>query len=247
MKSIRWQIFLGLSLIVLSVLFYLFHYVIFRDAHHIFIYMIGDVAFVFIEVLLVTLIIHQLLTAREKRTKMEKLNMVIGSFFSELGRGVLVHFSNYDPKLESIRKNLIVTNNWSEQEFSKMSRVLKNYDYSIDITNIDIKELRSYLIKKRDFLLRLLENPVLLEHESFTEMLRALFHLIEELQHREDSDELPPSDYAHLAGDIKRVYSSMVYQWIDYMKYLKSKYPYLFSLAMRMNPFDQDASPIVRG
>ena len=54
MKRLNWQILLGLSLIALSALFYLVHYAIFRDAHHIFIYMVGDIAFVPIEVLMVT-------------------------------------------------------------------------------------------------------------------------------------------------------------------------------------------------
>ena len=101
-------------------------------------------------------------------------------------------------------------------------------------------------MKKRDFLLRLLENPTLLEHEAFTDLLRAVFHLTEELQSRQSGIELPPNDYMHLAGDIKRVYSLLVQQWLDYMKYLKVNYPYLFSLAMRTNPFDQEASPVVQ-
>jgi hypothetical protein len=37
MKHFNWQILLGLSLIALSVAFYLLHYAIFRDPHHIFI------------------------------------------------------------------------------------------------------------------------------------------------------------------------------------------------------------------
>ena len=85
MKHARWQVFLGLALIVLSAAFYLLHYFIFRDYHHIFIYLIGDIGFVFIEVLLVTMILHQLLSSHERRSKMEKLNMVIGTFFSEIG------------------------------------------------------------------------------------------------------------------------------------------------------------------
>ena len=82
MKRFSWQILLGLSLIALSIVFYLLHYAIFGDPHHIFIFLIGDIAFVFIQVLLVTLIIHQLLNMREKRARLEKLNMVIGAFFS---------------------------------------------------------------------------------------------------------------------------------------------------------------------
>jgi hypothetical protein len=68
---------------------------------------------------------------------------------------------------------------------------------------------------ERDFLVRLLENPILLEHESFTELLRAVFHLTEELAAREDLGNLPDSDYKHLAGDIKRAYVLLVHQWLD--------------------------------
>lgn len=56
---------------------------------------------------------------------------------------------------------------------------------------------------------------------------------------------MPSNDLQHLAGDIKRAYIRLAGEWLDYMKYLKDNYPYLFSLAMRMNPFDQNASPIV--
>ena len=246
MRVFRWPILLGLSLIVLSALFYLIHYTIFRDPHHIFIYLIGDVAFVFIEVLLVTLIIHQLLNVREKRARLEKLNMVIGAFFSEVGTRLITYFSDFDPKLDKIREELIVTTGWSEQDFSSVSKRLKNYDYEVEIQKVELEYLGGFLMEKRDFLLRLLENPNLLEHESFTELLRAVFHLTEELQSREDISQLPDTDYDHLSGDIKRAYVLLVHQWVDYMKHLKENYPYLFSLAMRINPFDQSASPVVK-
>ncbi|UCG99862.1 MAG: hypothetical protein JSU78_05345 [Deltaproteobacteria bacterium] len=246
MKRISWQIILGLSLIILSVFFYLIHYAIFRDPHHIFIYLIGDIGFVFIEVLLVTLIIHQLLSMREKRARLEKLNMVIGAFFSEVGTRLLTYLSDLDPKLDRIRKELIVTTDWSYQEFSRVSKRLKNYDYGVEIQEVELEYLRGFLMEKRDFLLRLLENPNLLEHESFTELLRAVFHLTEELEARENIRQLPDPDREHLAVDIKRAYILLVHQWVDYMKYLKDNYPHLFSLAMRTNPFDQEASPIVK-
>jgi len=246
MKRFSWQILLGLALILLSVILYLIHYVIFRDAHHIFIYLLGDIAFVPVEVLLVTVIIHRLLSEREKRARLEKLNMVIGSFFSEVGTILLTYFSDFDPKLATIRKHLIVTNDWSEQEFLSVSKRLGNYDYMVDIRKVDLEGLRGFLVGKREFMLRLLENPTLLEHESFTELLRAVFHLTEELERRGDVRQLPDTDYEHLAGDIKRAYILLVQRWLDYMKYLKDNYPYLFSLAMRTNPFDQTASPFVR-
>ena len=246
MKRHVWEILLGFSLLALSVIFYLIHYVIFRDAHHIFIYLMGDIAFVFIEVLLVTLIIHELLNLREKRVRMEKLNMVIGSFFSEVGTQLLTLFSDLDPNLEYIRSELIVTRDWSEENFCAVGKRLKEYEYSVEIDKINIDRLSESLVKKRDFLLRLLENPNLLEHEAFTDVLQAVFHLTEELAAREDTSQLPPSDYAHIAADVKRVYVLLIHQWVDYMKYLKNNYPYLFSLAARKNPFDQSASVVVR-
>lgn len=245
MKRFRWQILLGLSLIILSAIFYLIHYAIFRDVHHIFIYLIGDIAFVFIEVMLVTLIIHQLLDKREKRMKLNKLNMVIGAFFSEVGADLMKSFIEFDDHIDEIRKNLMVANHWSGHQFSEVNKSLVNYDFKIASQKGDLEELKNFLAGKRDFLLRLLENPNLLEHEAFTNLLWAVFHLSEELENRADVKKLIDTDHAHISGDMKRAYILLVSQWLNYMKHLKSDYPYLFSLAARMNPFDPNASPIV--
>jgi len=246
MRRPSWQVLLGITLIVLSAIVYLIQYAVFRDARHIFIYLMGDTAFVFIEVLLVTLIIHSLLNEREKRVRLEKLNMVIGAFFSEVGTGLLAYLSDFDPKLDAIRKELIVTNNWSEREFSEVSKRLRTYDYTVEVKRISLQDLRSFLVGKRDFLLRLVENPTLLEHETFTFLLRGVFHLTEELSNRQEVTGLPDTDYKHLAADLERVYEKLVGEWLDYMRYLKTNYPFLFSFAMRTNPFDQDASTIVK-
>ena len=94
-----------------------------------------------------------------------------------------------------------------------------------------MEELYKLLLQNRDFLLRLLENPVLFEHESFTELLRALFHLADELALRRNLKQLPATDYIHLENDINRSYVLIAQQWLEYMKHLKDNYPYLFSLA----------------
>jgi hypothetical protein len=246
MKRTNWYSLLGVSLVAWSFIVYFIQVRAFGRTADTFFYMLQDLAFVPIQVLLVTLIISGLLDKKEKRVRLEKLNMVMGTFFSEVGTKLLSYFSNSDPELHQVRGELIVSNEWSELKFGSMSKRIKNYEYGIDIQKMSLEELRSFLNAKKDFLLRLLENPNLLEHESFTELLRAVFHLMEELVNREDIRQLPDSDYRHLAGDIKRAYSLLVYQWLDYMKHLKDNYPYLFSLAMRTNPFDQNASPIVK-
>ena len=245
-RFLNWQILLGIFLIVLSAVLYLFHYAIFRDSHHIFIYLLSDIAFVPIEVLLVTLIIHRLLNAREKRAMMKKMNMVVGVFFSEVGTALLTLFSVFDPQSGKFGVKLLVASNWPEQEFSIVKKYVKNYDCKIEINRGDIEGLRDFLVRERRFLLALLQNPNLLEHESFTDLLWAVTHLTEELSHRKGLKNLPIADYEHLSGDIKRAYIMLITEWLAYMKHLKESYPYLFSLAVRTNPFDPAASPEVK-
>jgi hypothetical protein len=245
MKRFSWQIFLGLSFILLSTMLYLIHYAIFRDSHHIILYLIGDIAFLPVQVLLVTLIIDQLLSSREKRAMLKKLNMVIGSFFSEVGTQLLKSFSTFALHEDQIRNDLVKNNDWSNKAFSNIHKYLKSYDYHVESQKGNLESLKIFLLEKRGFLLVLLENPNLLEHESFTELLWAVFHLTEELAFRTDLKQLPNTDHQHLSADIKRAYTLLISEWLAYMRHLKTNYPYLFSLAARMNPFDPEASPIV--
>jgi len=185
------------------------------------------------------------LARREFNGRMEKLNMLIGLFFSEVGLYLMSSFSDYDEGFERIRPSLIITAKWNDQHFDTVIRNLRGYQFKADKERLGLVSLRTFLFKSRDFLVRLLENPVLLEHQSFTDLLRAVFHLTEELTYRGDVTHLPAADQAHLAGDIKRVYDLLIIEWLDYMKYLKKNYPFLFSLALRTNPFDRSASIIV--
>lgn len=246
MNISKWYKIFGLSLVVISATIYFIHYLIFGDVHHIFIYLLGDIAFVPIEVLLVTLVLHQLITYMEKRNILEKLNMVIGIFFSEFGTKLLSYFSDFDPNLDAVRNELVVTNDWVDEDFLDTKKRLKNDDYSVNIQDIDLEKLRTLLSDNRNLLVQLLENPTLLEHESFTKLLRAVFHLLEELVARDDLSNLPDTDLDHLRGDIGRAYGLLVVEWLDYMQHLKDNYPYLFSLSMRLNPFDRSASPVVK-
>ncbi len=92
-------------------------------------------------------------------------------------------------------------------------------------------------MQKRQFLLSLLEKTILLEHEHFTDLLWAVFHLTEELLARDTFCDLPRADHNHLSGDVKRAYHNLIVQWVLYMEHLHNAYPYLFSLAVRTNPF----------
>jgi voltage-gated potassium channel len=190
--------------------------------------------------------IEYMVTQKQRRLSDKKLNMLIGVFFSEVGTNLLKQFSAQDPKIDEIRSALIVTNNWSKSDFSHAETVLKNHVLSLDSRTVNLVELNEFLTRHKGFLLSLLENPEIIEHESFVPLLLAVFHLTEELTVRERLTDLPSSDLNHLTGDINRIYGLLIIEWITYMKHLKINYAHLFSLAMRTNPFDIHASAIVQ-
>jgi len=245
--KIPWKAGLSLILLGASALVYLIHYLIFRDLRHIFIYLVGDIAFLFVSVLFVTLMIEQILSRREKLALLHKLNMVIGTFFSDVGIELLNRLPDYVENADDLCRRLVFTGHWQKKDFQKAIAETRNFPYKVRITPDSLRRLRIQLDGHRDFLLRLLENPNLLEHEGFTDLLWAVFHLTEELDFRPgDLENLPAADYNHLAGDVKRAFSQIAGEWLAYAMHLKESYPFLFSLAARINPFGEDPSPIVR-
>jgi len=172
--------------------------------------------------------------------------MVVGLFMSEIGTDLLRFFAAADPEIGALRGELGVEHGWAEKEFARVCDHLGRHAYTIDPSRLDYERLRNFLNGKRELLLRLLENPNLLEHEAFTDLLRAVFHLKEELQSRPGFGELPESDLKHISNDAKRAYPLLVQQWIDYLHYLRDNFGYLYSLAVRTNPFSHSASPVVR-
>jgi len=245
-EEIRWKMVAGVALITLTLLLMTIHFLIFQDSHHLFIYFLGDLAFLPVEVLLVTLIIDQMLSSREKQVRMEKLNMVIGIFFSRAGTPILERFSKADTGCSPLREYSVAGAVWTPEKFREIHEKLAEWQCTLDPLHINLPALRDFLAENEDFLLRIVENPTVFEHESFTNLILSVAHLTEELKARGDFADLPPSDIAHLKGDAQRVYSRLVPEWLKYMEYLQRSYPYLFNLALRKNPFDKEASVVVR-
>jgi hypothetical protein len=208
-------------------------------------FLIGDVAFLCMQVAIVTMLIDRILRIREKRAMLQKLNMVIGAFFSELGTELLGRLAVADAALGDIRAELIPTAKWQSADYSRARALADAHSAKIDLSSCDLYELKALLVREKPFLLGLLGNQALLEHESFTELLWAVTHLAEELDARGSFEALPAADRIHLAGDVKRALTQLTGQWLEYVSHLQLAYPYLFSLAVRTNPLDPSASVTV--
>ncbi len=245
-KRLKWEIVIGLLLIALSAILFFAQAMIFHRTRDTFFHLLQNLAFLPIEVLLVTIILDRLLAFREKQDVMRKINMVIGTFFNEAGTDLLVFFLEFGPLPASISNELRTSDAWDNNRFASAINIFRAHKYHVDVGPEKLESLKRFLLGKREALLSMLENPSLVEHDSFTDALLAVFHVADELSHRKSMSGLPESDYMHLAGDIQRAYHLLVLEWLYYMKHLKKEYPYLFSLAVRTNPFDASASVIVR-
>jgi hypothetical protein len=239
-------IILAAILIALSALIYFVHYAIFHDVHHIFIYLVGDLAFLPLEVFLVVIVIERVLAHREKQAIMQKLNMVVGTFFSEVGNELLQKLLGCFEKSKDISRHLDIKQSWTHSDFKKAISFAGAINGEPDCSGIELNGLKKFLVQKRQFLLALLENPNLLEHERFTDLLWATFHLTEELEARKSLTDCPEADIKHIVGDIQRVYRQLIVEWLFYVEHLKSKYPYLFSLVARTHPFQEHPSAVVK-
>jgi len=239
-------IILATMFIAASALLYFLHYVTFRDTHHIFLYLIGDLAFLPLEVFLVVIVIERFMARREQQAIMQKLNMVVGAFYSEVGNELLQRLLGCFANSGEICQHLAIKGNWGHTDFIKAVAWAREFRGEPDGTRIDLQSLRTFLIQKRQFLLALLENPNLLEHERFTDLLWATFHLTEELELRQTVMDSPAADLRHISGDIERVYHHLVAEWLYYVEHLKVNYPFLFSLVVRIHPFQEHPSPVVQ-
>ena len=143
-------------------------------------------------------------------------------------------------------QSLVVVDKWSEDDFKKAYSLLENHSYTVKSQDFNLEHLRDCLKKREDFMIRLLENPELLEQEVFTELMQALFHLNEELGSANGSQVFLRVIITTFPWILTGRTRHLALAWLRYMQHLKAHYPYLFSLAMRVNPFDPNASPIVR-
>lgn len=241
MKHFTWSVVIGVFLLAVSVGLYCLQIAVFHRADDTVFYLLQDLAFLPVQVLLVTLLVDRLWTRREKQAILDKMNMVIGAFYIEVGTELLKRLVTFDSKVSTINSGLVIQEDWTPRRFGEAISLARCHAAKIELPLECLAELRQFLLARRDFLLRLLENPNLLEHETFTDSLWAVFHLTDELAHRTDLLALPDTDLRHLSGDVDRAYKCIMAEWLAYMMNLKRNYPYLFSLALRTSPFDSAA------
>jgi hypothetical protein len=242
LRVTRWKAIFAAGLVVLAAILFAVQLLVFRDPHSTLFYLLQDVAFLPISVLVLTVIVAEALEWRDHSALMRRLNMVIGAFFSEVGYELLRCMLAFDPDSAALRAAVHPEADWDRAQFVSARRVLASWSPSCDACAADLAGLAALLRKHRDFLLTMVENPSLLEHQSFTDLMWAVLHVDDELAARGSVTELGAADLEHLGVDISRAYRRLVRQWLDLMEHLSRDYPFLYSLAVRTSPLSRGVS-----
>lgn len=231
------------GLVALSAVLYAAMFAVFTDrAADITFYTALDLAFIPLNVLIVGVVIDRLLAARERQALLHKLNMIIGAFFVEVGSELIDRLLEFDADIDRDRAYMLFDSTWTPADYARNRQAVTGDERPMDLARADLPALAALFAEKRAFVIGLLENGNLLEHESFTDMLWAVTHLGEELAARRDLVALPPADARHIELDMSRAYGRLLGEYLLYVSHLRAHYPYLFSFAVRTNPFDTDVS-----
>lgn len=237
MVAKRWRFHFGLVLFSTSTVLLSIQAVLFNDGEAILRKVLYGISFIPLQALVLTLVINGWLSAREKRQRMEKMNIAIGVFFSGMGRELLERLMAFAVLPDAISLHLRIGENWPTGTFAESRDALGAAEIDLDMTRGNLENLCSFLTERQPLVLDLLRNPSLLEHERFTDLLWAISHLSEELQAREESGLPLRQDRHHLEEDLKRALRQLLQEWVAYMEHLRTAYPFLFSFALRSSPF----------
>jgi hypothetical protein len=229
-------------LIALSAAIYAVQILLFHDWKDTSFYMLQDWAFLPIQIALVTVVVGKIINDREKQERLEKTRILTSSFFSDLGNELLEAFAPQIVNTDVLGQSLQPKNDWTEKDFTDAVAALKQAAPVLECTSEDFIRLKNILETKRMTLLVIASNPSLLEHEAFTDMLWAIFHLNDELSYRTNLAELPPQDLAHLNADADRVLLETCLNWLCHLEFLQKEYPYLYQLEVHRNPFFKEHS-----
>lgn len=250
-KRMSWKVKFSIIMILLIIIIYGSNYLVLGDAEHIISYVWTHLGFIPVDILLVAFLLDEIIERKEKEAMLEKLDMLMSTFFSEVGNDLISQLSAAN-KYKTNTENLKSIKNWEEKDYDNKLAELKNatIDFQADIPLEQREEflenLRTFLESKREFIINLMTNPNLLEKEEFTGLITAILHLDEELEHRKDLALVNDADFGHLNGDMQRVYDKLIHEWVYYLKYLYKHYPYMIALIVRTNPFDADAEVYVK-
>ncbi len=219
-------------LLIISFMIYGLQIIIFHDPETTAFYIFQDMAFMPFTIAIATIVVGEVMDAREKRERMEKTRMLTSNFFTEMGVSlmrVLISAADYGEGVQKVFGENMVHD---DQSLLQAKDVLHRCKVHVSLTKEVYEAAKKIIMERRTTLLVISSNPLLLDHEDFTEMLWSIFHLIDEFQLRNNFNELTEEDRHHLENDFSNLLKGLLVCWTSNMLFVKETYPNFYNTAM---------------
>lgn len=219
-----------LALIVLSAAIYLLQVLIFHDERTTAFYLLQDLAFMPVTIAIATLVVGELVDEREKKERLEKTKMLTSSFFTGIGAFLIreiLRMTDADGFVHEVVKN------GAEQSgtVGEIQRQLENEKLNVHIDATGYTKIQQIIRSNQTNILVIASNPLIIEHECFSEMLWGVFHLMDEFRLRGSWDDLSEQDIGHFNQDFEKVLRLLLMNWVGNVRYLKETYPAFYAAA----------------
>lgn len=218
------------SLGIISVIIYALQLIIFRDPKNTFFYIFQDFAFMPISIAIATFLIGELVDQHVKEERIEKTRMLTSTFYTNLGVYLIEAMLKAADEKEQLGRELALQCDSDEEVRAAQERIQK-MDIHIHLDKACYDRVTDILNQSSTAMLVLASSPVLLEHESFTDMLWGIFHLMDERRIRGEYENLDADDISHLEEDYGRVLNKLISEAVANAVYLQKVYPDFYSKA----------------
>lgn len=208
-------------LLAISACIYGMQILIFKDVRNTGFYIFQDMAFIPISIAITTVVVGELLDINNKRDSRQKTRMLTSTFFSDIGfelMSMLSLVSNIDEEL------LHTINDTELSEWDKITAI-NNSGLTVNADMGIYTIISDVIIASKTDILILSSNPMLYDHEYFSDLLWELLHLMDEFRLRGDYVKLTPNDLTELNSDFSQVLELLLINWVVNAKYLKETYP----------------------
>lgn len=208
-------------LLAISACIYGMQILIFKDVRNTEFYIFQDMAFIPISIAITTVVVGELLDINNKRDSRQKTRMLTSTFFSDIGfelMSMLALVSNID-------ETLLQTINDSDLSEQDKISAIKNSGFTVNADMGIYTIISDVIIASKTDILILSSNPMLYDHEYFSDLLWELLHLMDEFRLRGDYVKLTPNDLTELNSDFAQVLELLLINWVVNAKYLKETYP----------------------
>ena len=123
----KWKIKFSIIMVIAIIVIYGSNILILKDPEHVISYIWTHFGFIPVDILIVAFLLDEIISKKEKETMMEKLDMIMSTFFSEIGNDLIGQLSSVNQHkadtqyLESIKT-------WSDKDYENKLKEIKNID-----------------------------------------------------------------------------------------------------------------------